>query len=78
MKSKDEKMKILERLVREGHITLCEAFDLSETEKEYVSIPTNTIIPDGKPHYPTDPYKITFGTELINPFPNQSTTFTKP
>lgn len=38
MKTKEEKMKLLERLVKEGHITLCEAFDLSETEKEYISI----------------------------------------
>lgn len=59
MKTKDEKMKILERLVREGHITLCEAVDLSETEKEYVSIPnpiTYTTYPT-PPHLP--PYTIT-------------------
>jgi|LakMenEpi03Aug12_release.lakeMendotaPanAssembly.Ray.scaffolds.fasta_scaffold4443484_1 hypothetical protein len=51
MKTKEEKMKLLERLVKEGHITLAEAFDLSETEKEYVIQSANI------QYIPSKPYK---------------------
>ena len=41
----EEKLKILERLIKEGHITLAEAFTLSETEKEYMYIPNTVFQP---------------------------------
>ncbi len=37
--NKEEKMKLLEKLVKEGHITLCEAFHFLEVEKEYIYPP---------------------------------------
>lgn len=52
--NKEEKMKLLEKLVREGHITLCEAFHLLETEKEYVYVPTPQYTPYVAPY--TEPY----------------------
>ncbi len=54
--NKEQKMKILERLVKEGHITLCEAFELSITEKEYVFVPNQTFEPISNPLQPFTPY----------------------
>jgi len=64
MKTKEEKLKLLERLVKEGHITLCEAFDLSETEKEYIPyFTTQWQEPlQWEPYKWTNPGTITFGT----------------
>lgn len=54
MKIEDKKMLILERLVKEGHITLCEAFELSEKEYitntqsspiTYIPFPNNPLVP---------------------------------
>ena len=39
-----QKSIILTRLVKESHITLEEAFLLSQTEKEYIYIPNTTTI----------------------------------
>lgn len=41
---KEKKLEILNRLTKEGHITLDEALVLLETEKEYIYIPTNNNI----------------------------------
>lgn len=47
--NKQEKLQLLEELVKEGRITLCQAFELSEPEKEKEYVPYFT------PHQ--DPYK---------------------
>ena len=69
MKTKEEKMKILERLVKEGHITLCEAFDLSEATIEYIHVPynpsyTNPVQPYTPQPFPWEPV---FGTPIGSP-----------
>lgn len=71
MKTKEEKLKLLERLVKEGHISLCEAFELSETEKEYIVVPQPINAPlQWEPYKWIDPIYpgITFSTtpETIN------------
>lgn len=50
----NKKMELLTKLVKEGHITLEEAFLLSEKEivKEYIYIPNTTIRP-----WITNPYQ---------------------
>ena len=61
--TKQNKIDLLTRLVKEGHITLCEAFELSKTEKEYVvQTPNIQIIPSKPNPYitgPHNPYTIT-------------------
>lgn len=55
--NKEEKLKLLERLVKEGHITLCEAFHLLETEKQYVTVSTYPYYPTTYPSVPYQPYQ---------------------
>jgi hypothetical protein len=59
MKPAQTKLELLERLVREGHITLAEAFDLSETEKEYVYISQYKTY---NPQFYENPFRVTCGT----------------
>lgn len=59
--NKEKKLEILNRLAKDGYITLDEALILLETEKEYVHIPTNNInpwqsIPSFPPPNNSNPY----------------------
>jgi hypothetical protein len=60
MKTKEEKIKILERLVKEGHITLAEAFELNETEKEYIYNPVIQPFQHIEPYTPYYPITNTY------------------
>ncbi len=66
--SKAERMKLLERLVKDGNITLSEAFDLLQPEKEYVYYP-NTYLPYTPifgSHVNTEPSSIaTYSTDKL-------------
>ncbi len=65
--TKQEKLQLLEELVKEGRITLCQAFELTEPEKEYVYVPTTNPWNDPfKPFQPTPNWQqpfITFATD---------------
>jgi hypothetical protein len=54
----NKKLKILNRLTKDGHITLEEALILLETEKEYVYIPSNNNTNPWQsiPSFPPQPY----------------------
>lgn len=83
--SENRKMELLERLVKEGHITLEEAMLLTEKEKEYVYIPQShpwdgTIVQPSQPYQPQpiwygiNPYNITCST--VNSPNSNTTTYT--
>jgi len=52
---KEKKLEILNRLTKEGHITLDEALILLETKKEYIYIPSNNNY-QSIPSFPPQPY----------------------
>lgn len=64
--TKQEKLQLLEELVKEGRITLCQAFELSEPEKEYVYPTWNNpwVVPE-QPNYPWGPH-VVFGLNQNN------------
>jgi hypothetical protein len=49
--SDERKMKLLERLVKEGHITLDEAFLLAEAEYKFITLPQQEVL--NPPFYPS-------------------------
>ena len=65
----NKKMELLTKLVKEGHITLEEAFLLSEKEivKEYIYIPNTTTRPWITNPYPS-PHPIIYGTTTNTTF----------
>jgi hypothetical protein len=60
--TKQNKIDLLTKLVKEGHITLCEAFELSETKTEYVVQSANVQWIPSKPN----PYLINGTNKELN------------